>query len=727
MGIIDWVLYGTGVVTISLIFLVLYRNRKNPINLAFAFFLLSAAIWPFAISSFRTSTLVDAAHFWGVMIYVAANLVPGAWVYFSYIFTSKKNPPIYVILLTIFIPLVFGGILLLSDLWIVETVLNDFGNSIILGPAYVAWMIYYGVYMAWGTIIFLKKYRHSEGLQKSQILMVLIGSLFPIVGAVYPNIILPYLGNFQYIYFGPVSLAAMNTLITYTIVRHKLLDIRLIIARSFAFLLLLVVLFGIYAGVVFVSTFFVAGISVTREQTILFSIIGFVVVVSFQPLRRLLEQVTQNIFYQDRYETDELLHSFSQTMASTIDLDRLTWSIISLLQDNLHVNKVAFFILEEQGVVEGVYRDRGESYSYPNRDDIRKLSKDQETLVFDELPEGELKEIMRMYQLAVFIPLRAKERTIAYLMLGEKQSGDAFFGQDLRLLEIAGPEFAVAIQNAKSFLEIQEFTQTLERKVQGRTKELQDAQKREISKAKEVIRLKDEFVFIATHDLRTPVTAIDGFVELIKKAKESISEDTRENLQAIDEASDRLNQLVDDLLQVARGESGTIEIKVDDIDYVEVVEKTVRQVASLAKQKKVSINTFLEKEKRILSADSERLSEVLENLLSNAIKFNREGGKVDVSAQAMGDMLQISVSDTGYGIPKEKQEKVFSKFFKHRGTNTQGIAGTGLGLFVVRMLVEKMGGKTSFVSQEGKGTTFIFTLPFSKNQTVKPPSETTNT
>jgi len=241
--------------------------------------------------------------------------------------------------------------------------------------------------------------------------------------------------------------------------------------------------------------------------------------------------------------------------------------------------------------------------------------------------------------------------------------------------------------------------------------ELQAAEKRELTKAKELLKLKDEFVFIATHDLRTPVTAIDGYISLIEEEKPKFSIDIESNFKAVKEASERLKQLVNDLLQVARGESGTIKVDVAPLDINELIDRVVREVTPSATNKKVRLGINLDQTAKQVLGDDEKLYEVVENLMSNAIKFNKADGTVAVATRASNAVLEVSVADTGFGIPKEEQAKVFQKFFKYRGESTRDVPGTGLGLFVVRTLVEKMGGKIGFTSQEGKGTTFTFTLP----------------
>jgi signal transduction histidine kinase len=252
--------------------------------------------------------------------------------------------------------------------------------------------------------------------------------------------------------------------------------------------------------------------------------------------------------------------------------------------------------------------------------------------------------------------------------------------------------------------------------LEKRTKELRETQKRELTKARELLTLKDEFVFIATHDLRTPVTAIRGFVDIIKGSGEKFSEKTKENFSAVMESSDRLNQLVNDLLEVARSESGTIKVEVKSVDIVEIIEKTVKEVDPPAKKKNVKIKTDIEKKEWLVMGDGVKLKEVMENLLNNGVKYNKPGGELKIKLVEEGKYLTVSISDTGYGIPKDHQEKVFQKFFKSRTEKTKEIPGTGLGLFVVRMLIEKMKGTITFRSVEDVGTTFTFKLQLAKGK-----------
>lgn len=243
------------------------------------------------------------------------------------------------------------------------------------------------------------------------------------------------------------------------------------------------------------------------------------------------------------------------------------------------------------------------------------------------------------------------------------------------------------------------------------TEQLQKVHESELSKAREIIKLKDEFVFIATHDLRTPVTAIKGFSELLSKEIVKLSADAQEDFDAISQSADRLDQLVEDLLEVARSESGTIYIETKPVLIKEIVDRAVNEVKTNAEKRKIVLNINLENDTDQVLGDKEKLNEVFENLLSNAVKYNKDGGSVTLKSFKENNFINFEISDTGIGIPQALQGKIFEKFFRARQIGTEDITGTGLGLFVVRMLTEKMKGKISFKSTEGQGTTFNLKLP----------------
>ncbi len=247
------------------------------------------------------------------------------------------------------------------------------------------------------------------------------------------------------------------------------------------------------------------------------------------------------------------------------------------------------------------------------------------------------------------------------------------------------------------------------KKLKQKNQQLKESQARELEKARDVAKLKDEFVFLAAHELKAPVFAIRGFLELVQDDVKKVPKSMRDNLDAINQASEHLNHLVSDLLQVARNDAGSMSVAVAPISITKLFEGVMQEQTVLAVQRKIKINQSIAD--LVVLADENKLKEVITNLVSNAIKYNRAGGTIFIRVAAKKGMGEIIVEDTGFGIPIKEQKKIFQKFFRAGGKATEGVLGTGLGLFITKMLVEKMGGTIAFTSVEDKGTIFTLQIP----------------
>lgn len=271
--------------------------------------------------------------------------------------------------------------------------------------------------------------------------------------------------------------------------------------------------------------------------------------------------------------------------------------------------------------------------------------------------------------------------------------------------------------------ELASYARTLEQKVVERTKKLEESTAQQLAQAKELARLKDEFVFIAAHELRAPIThlrwAIAEFVS-DKIMQSQASQGMRDLVKAIQQASNQLVSLVSDLLNVARLESGTVKVSVHPTDLVSVVQDIVLQFKIEAEKQGIALAFDYDKSRKIPFAmsDSERLKEVFTNFISNAIKYNKPQGRIDVSVyEKEGGFLEASVKDTGLGMSEDDLKNLFSKFW--RAPQHKNIEGTGLGLWITKQLIERMGGKIWAESQKDIGSTFFVRLPIASEKSVK--------
>jgi signal transduction histidine kinase len=225
----------------------------------------------------------------------------------------------------------------------------------------------------------------------------------------------------------------------------------------------------------------------------------------------------------------------------------------------------------------------------------------------------------------------------------------------------------------------------------------------------EADRLKDEFVALISHDLRTPLTSIIGYLELTLDDG-NLSEEQRGYLGVADRNADRLLHLVNDLLFVARLEAGELNLQPSELDLAALVRQSVSEAAPRASAGGIELTCETDGAVPI-QADKGRMFQVLDNLVSNAIKFTPAGGGVNVSVGPSNGVVQLKVTDTGIGIDEAEQTQLFERFFRTATVAEQQIPGTGLGLYIARVIVEAHGGSIEVESRPGEGSSFCVELP----------------
>lgn len=245
-------------------------------------------------------------------------------------------------------------------------------------------------------------------------------------------------------------------------------------------------------------------------------------------------------------------------------------------------------------------------------------------------------------------------------------------------------------------------------------KKLLEAQKKLKKSFRELKKLdveKDRFISIAAHELKTPMTAISGFAQLLKNEKIIEDKERREKyLKIIEEEIKRLSKLVTDVLDLSRIDLGTIKVFVEEVNVKEILNEVKDEMEELAKEKGLYLNIKIDEKVSTIFTDREKLKRILVNLVSNGIKYTEKGG-VTIEAVKEKDKVRFCVCDTGIGIPKEHFKKIFTRFYQVASPHTRKVTGSGLGLSICKELVELLGGRIWFESKLGKGSKFYFTLP----------------
>jgi signal transduction histidine kinase len=238
----------------------------------------------------------------------------------------------------------------------------------------------------------------------------------------------------------------------------------------------------------------------------------------------------------------------------------------------------------------------------------------------------------------------------------------------------------------------------------------------DVTALKEAEQLKDEFVGIAAHELRTPLAVLQGFVQtlLVQTARgkgPALADWQTEALQDINQATSRLGDLIADLLDVTRLQAGRLRLHYEPTDLIALTRRVMTRLQMTTEQHTLSLHTSLEH--LVVSSDPQRLDQVLSNLINNAIKYSPNGGPVTVSIgeDAQAHEALFSVHDTGIGIPAHQQTRVFGRFMRADNARAYGIGGTGLGLYLSREIIERLAGRIWFESTVGQGSTFFIALP----------------
>jgi signal transduction histidine kinase len=279
---------------------------------------------------------------------------------------------------------------------------------------------------------------------------------------------------------------------------------------------------------------------------------------------------------------------------------------------------------------------------------------------------------------------------------------------DLNLLDRSTLDQAVTEQILQLRSALQAANRTLEQRVQERTAELQEA----LERLSELSQMKANFVANISHELRTPLTHVKGYLELmVTESLGSLTEEQRHALQVSQKSSDRLENLIEDLIMFSLSSRGEMSVKQEAFDIRRLASLAVKTAGQRAEERNVTVQILAGEDVPLVQGDPEKVIWVLNQLLDNAVKFTPSGGRVTLGLKEEGaNLVMVSVSDTGIGIPAHRQKEIFEPFHQLDGSSTRRAGGTGLGLSLVRQIVEAHGSLLDMNSSEGKGTTFKFPL-----------------
>ncbi len=576
------------------------------------------------------------------------------------------------------------------------------------GPGMLLFIVHAGVSVASGLHAIYKRYKNSHAISKQQFQLVFIASLIFWGAVPLTNFLITLAAQtFFFARIGPIYTLAFSSIIAYAIVAKRLFDIRAAVARSVGYVLIIGSMVGIYSvGLFGIINIVFHGTNQEMVRQVWSIILLMPLAISFQYIKAFFDKLTNRLFYRESYDFQEVLDQIGDIVVAEIDLDRILKSTRRVLSEALKASFIEFVLIRNG---DAFFETKHQLVPHIGQLGRQLNEQHRELLVTEELNmQNPLQRPLSQAQVALSLRLRTQRQVVGYVLIGYKRSGDVYGLQDRRLLTIVASELAIAIQNALRFEEIQNFNVTLQAKVDEATRRLRETNQR----LKLLDETKDDFISMASHQLRTPLTSVKGYVSMVLDGDAGpIKPDQRRLLDQAYFSSQRMVYLIADLLNVSRLRTGKFVIEPTSVNLADIVQDEVRQLAETAAGRKLELHYDKPVEYPVLNLDETKIRQVIMNFIDNAIYYTPAGGHITVLLKDNDISIELRVVDDGIGVPKAERHHLFNKFYRAKNAQNARPDGTGLGLFMAKKVIVAQGGAIIFNSQEGKGSTFGFTFP----------------
>jgi len=636
------------------LFLAVYAYRKNPrerVNRDFFFFGILLCLWCFT----NVIDLTIRNIFWLRATAAVGFFVPLGGIFLAYALAGKKMNRLIKILLLFLSAVIFLTNLLTPLL--IESVISftDFGYKVIFGPLLGIWALLEVSTILIALYIPVHFLKSADTQRKKQISFFLTGAGIFALWFIVVSVILPLFGYSQFSELDSPASIFMVGFTGYSIIKYNLMDISSLFFTAITYSAVIISIIAFLLLLLFVSSFFFSHLLVWPIYllVILISLVLFFIGRLFFIEKKDLERT--------KIELTELLkQSEENRIKAEVERDK-TSTIISSFSDGL-------ILLDK-------------------KDNIFSVNPAAEKLL--GLKEKEF--IGRPLNSMVPAVKITKARAILSVF------GDglkAVYRQPIKLADNLTAEISTIILTSAG-------------KDMGHLIILHD-----ITREKMIEKMKTDFVSLAAHQLRTPLSIIKWSISMLNKGDfGKLNKKQSEVVKNTFNSNERLISLVNNLLNVTRMEDGRYLYKLAKTDMREIIDAALDGYKNEISKRKIKIEYKKSDTLPEIEIDSEKVKIVVQNLIDNAIKYSPPSGKINITLQKKNNEIRFEIKDSGVGIPKDQQGRIFQKFFRANNAVTMNAAGTGLGLFLSRNIIEAHGGKMDFTSNENFGTTFSFSLP----------------
>jgi len=670
--------------------IVLKSHWRSKVHRLFATYLLGLTAWGILIFLMRASPTTGQALFWDTW---AASVLPLMGVIFFH-FTVRFAgihlkrwvlSAAYGICVGIFISARMG--------WsVIDMKVTAYGYAPIGSPILWFQSLFSFALVVIALVIFVNRTRNaSHAEERNRSAYIVTGLILCMTGGIFDMLPIAGLPLYPGAIVGNILFCLFTTL---AIVRHHLLDIRIVIRKGAVYLLTSIMIAVPYVGVVLLFDQFIEGVPLW-----LHAVAVVLIAALLQPLWRVAQEIVNKLFYRQRYDFLKALQEFSLETHHVNDLDKLGISLVRLLAKTLQASFVHLLLPSDSGDYElAASTGRNvDKFNLSHSNPLLRYMKARRSKLYtndiytipylQSLTDPEISELNKI-KAELFVPIATKENDlVGILLLGRKLSDSAYSAEEERLVETVVRRMAAELENARLY---------------GREREMR-------KQLEEQDRAKTEFLHSVAHELKTPLTAMAASSEVLNKiSKRDIDKRLARN---INKGAWAMERRVNELLDLASVQIGALKIERRKLDLRQVIETAVSQSEALFLSKGQTINLDLDGAPLEVSADRERLEQVLFNLLSNANKYSPEGSTIAMKVGRRERQVVIELHDCAGPIRKEERIKVFAPYYRGSDqSQRERQPGLGLGLAISKRIIELHGGKI-WVDPKPGGNIFAFDLP----------------
>ena len=697
---------------IAFIFLIARSGIKDQINRSFLYFLVAFALWGGAnFVSNLTFLPIDTLLFLNRLLFFVSIFGLIALLFFISTMTHQRTGTVNKIILGT-IATVGSVISFLPGT--VQSVYIDKTSVVGVNFDYLALVYFFFVIYISGSILYrlVKGIRQKSAVERSRARVFFLSIGIAIATILVTNVLIPIgWNNFGLTMLGLFAGMFIIAGVAYGIIRHGMFDVKRAAVRSVTYSLVLMTLAILYFVMAFLLSTLFGSSFLSAGQAISGVVISLFLALVFQPIKRFFDQITNKVFYRDEYSSDEFFAALNRTVVSTTDLKRLLERISEQISLTLKSEQV-FFALR---TIDGRHVTAGtDHHAKLPAEDARALKTyffgGPKIIQASTVKDASIRRLLNSHRIEVVMALSREGSIIGFLCLGEHRIS-AYSRRDLRVLETISDELVIAIQNALSVQEVKDVNAHLEQRIDSATRELR-ASNTQLQKLDEA---KDEFISMASHQLRTPLTSIKGYISMLSEG--DVGKVTDEQKHLLDEAfmsSERMVRLIGDFLNVSRLQTGKFIVEKHPADLAKIVEQEIDSLATNAAARNLKFTYSKPKKFPELNLDESKIRQVIMNFSDNAIYYSKDNSSIKISLKVDKEKVEFTVKDTGIGVPEEEKEQLFNKFFRATNARKQRPDGTGVGLFLAKKVIDAHDGDIIFESKEGKGSTFGFRLPVAK-------------